>query len=527
MISPKTSPILSLSIATLLAATLIVSTARAQQATPVPQQTTTTTTTAVELDPLITAPPPASAPTSTTLLTERPYVMPAKPGILMNFQGAALADVLNYLSEAAGFVILQEAPVPGTVNIVSRQPISPDEAVDLVNAVLYEKGFTAIKNGRILKIVSRTNAQRRELPVEVGSDPEKIPRKDAMVTQILPLRYGEAAKLVENLRPLLAENATISANEGANSIILTDTQTNVRRVAEIIRAIDTSVSGISTIRIYPLQYANAKELATVIGQLFVSNSAAGGRRGGGGGGGRGGGGGGFGGQGQQGGGGGGTGQSEAREAASRVIAVADDQSNSLIVSAPEDLIPTITEMITKIDTNITDVSITRIFRLINADAAETAEQITQLYGDTSAQGAQRQGQRQGGGQGQGFGGGRGQGGGQAAAGASSRALLQAKVVAVGDPRTNSVLVSASRDVMADVAEMVGRLDASNAKKQTARMYSLKNADADSVAGVLRGVLGDPSATGSGTNGSSPLQNRSTNGATMDPVENQPSGRGTG
>ena len=52
---------------------------------------------------------------------------------------------------------------------------------------------------------------------------------------------------------------------------MTDTMTNIRRIAEIIRAIDTSVASISTIKIYPLQYANAKELATVITQLFAQS----------------------------------------------------------------------------------------------------------------------------------------------------------------------------------------------------------------------------------------------------------------
>ena len=108
---------------------------------------------------------------------------PHGPGsnIMLNFQGASLKDVLNYLSDAAGFVIVQEVPVAGTVNIVSRQPIGAEDAVDLLNTVLAEKGYTAIRNGRILKIVSRKDAPRRDLPVEMGSDPGKIPRSDAMV----------------------------------------------------------------------------------------------------------------------------------------------------------------------------------------------------------------------------------------------------------------------------------------------------------------------------------------------------------
>jgi len=471
--------------------------------------------------PLEPAPMPAANPTPALSPPAVPVLTPAapKPGkgeILLNFQGASLSDVLNYLSDAAGFVIVQETPVTGTVNVTSRQPISADEAVDLVNTVLIEKGYVAIRNGRILKIVRRDGAQKRDLPVQTGSDPEKIPRKDEMVTQILPLRFGEAAKLVENLRALLADNATISANESSNSILLTDTQTNIRRIAEIIRAIDTSVASISTIKVYPLQYANAKELATVLTQLFANNTSSGNNNA------------------QQGSGrdgrrgffpfgppGGTPGQnpaaqSEARQAQSRVIAVADDQSNSLIVSAPEDILPSITEIVAKIDTSITDATTTRIFPLVHADAVETADLVNTLYGDAPTQTTQsgRNRNNNSGRQNQG-----GVTGAQPAAaggaGQSERALMAARVVAVGDPRTNSLLVSAAKDTLVEIAETIGRLDAKDTKKQHIYVHSLEHADVDSVANVLRGMLGDQTASSASQNRGSQLTNRSANGATLD------------
>lgn len=470
------------------------------------------------------APVPGLKTVEVTKTVEVKTMPVAKKGeILLNFQGASLNDVLNYLSEAAGFVIVQEAPVSGTVNVMSRQAISPEEAVDLVNTVLIEKGFIAIRNGRILKIVKREGAQKRDLPVQTGSDPDKIPRNDGMVTQILPLRFGEAAKLVENLRPLLPDNATITANESSNSILMTDTQTNIRRMAEIIRAIDTSVASISTIHVYPLQYANAKELATVVTQLFANNTSSGANnQNGGRGGGRRGGFGGFGGfPGGPGGDGGGqaSAQSEARQANSRVIAVADDQSNSLIVSAPEDLIPSITDIVTKIDTSTTDVTSTRIFNLIHADAVEMADIINTLYSDATSQASSQSRNRNGnngrGGQGgPQFGGFPGQQQGGGASGQSERALMQARVVAVGDPRTNSLLVNAARDTIAEIAEMIGRLDATDAKKQHVYVHSLQHADVDGVAGVLRGMLGDQSANNS-QNSAGRLTTRSANGASMD------------
>jgi type II secretory pathway component GspD/PulD (secretin) len=218
--------------------------------------------------PPVNAAPSAAAAPAVPLLPAKESTSASKNEIRMNFQNASLTDVLNYLSEAAGFVIIQNVPVTGTVNVVSKQPVSAEEAVDLLNAVLIDKGYIAIRNGRILKIVSSQNAQKNDLPVEVGSDPENIPRKDGMVTQILPIRYMEAGKLVENLSPLLSSNATISANESSNAIILTDTQTNIHRIAQIIHSLDTSISSISAIRVFPLRYADAKDFANVITQLF-------------------------------------------------------------------------------------------------------------------------------------------------------------------------------------------------------------------------------------------------------------------
>jgi general secretion pathway protein D len=395
--------------------------------------------------------------------------------ILLNFQGAQLSDVLNYLSQAAGFIIVQDVPITGTVNVISRQPVTADEAVDLLNTVLIEKNYVALRNGRILKIVNRADAQKLDLPVITGADPAQIPQKDNVVTQILPVRYADVSKLIDNLRPLLSDNASISANDSSNAIILTDTQANVRRIAEIISALDTSISGVSTMRVFPLRYADAKELADVLTQLFQSTNgssggtqqpaAPGGFPGFGGFGGR------------RGGGGGGGGdaadstKSEAREAASRVVAVADETSNSIIVDAPQEYMDSIGEIVNSLDTNITGVTETRIFTLLHADATEMAGVLSTLYADSSTTGSQSQtrGGRQG------FGGGFGFGPPQPPVATgntpSSRAIQEARVVVVADARTNSVIITASRDSMEDIALTIGRLDSSDSKKQHVQICS--------------------------------------------------------
>ncbi len=434
------------------------------------------------------------------------------PGILLNFQDAPLSDVLNHLSEAAGFIIVSETPPKGTVNAVSRQPLSVDEAYDLVNTLLIDKGYAAIRNGRILRIVPRDQAHMQYLPVHSGSDPATIPMKDEMVTQIMPVRHAKVAPLVETLSMLLDNNTRITANEDSNAIVMTDTQMNIRRVAEILDALDTSVSSISTLRVFQLQYADASELAEVVGKVFDSssdstsssgsNSRMDFRTGGRSGGGR------PGGQNQQ--------QtpaassgSTALDAGSKVVAVADERSNSLIVSAPEGLMETLAELVTQVDVNVSDITEVRVFELENADALEVAEIVTELFDaaeEESSSATQTGGFR-----------GRmpGQQQAQSTNQQSSRSLEQAKVVAVGDPRTNSLLVSAGRESMIQVAELVGRMDSSNAKRQQVFVFPLAHADVDNVAAILRGMFGDDeTGTREGQVGSQ-LTERADSGSTVE------------
>src|SRR2546423_3764013 len=57
-------------------------------------------------------------------------------GLRLNFRGVSLETVLNYLSDAAGFIIVLETKVDGKVDVWSNQPLNKDEAVNLLNSIL-------------------------------------------------------------------------------------------------------------------------------------------------------------------------------------------------------------------------------------------------------------------------------------------------------------------------------------------------------------------------------------------------------
>jgi general secretion pathway protein D len=152
---------------------------------------------------------------------EAAAVAPLPEGAMrMNFRGAPLNLVLDYLSDAAGFIINKETEVRGTVDVWSKEPVSKEEAVQLLNSVLKKNGYAVTRNGRILTIISLETAKTADLEVVTGSDPEVVDRSDEVVTQIIPVRYASATQLMNNLQVLLPTSANLSVNESANSLIL-------------------------------------------------------------------------------------------------------------------------------------------------------------------------------------------------------------------------------------------------------------------------------------------------------------------
>jgi general secretion pathway protein D len=302
------------------------------------------------------------------------------------FRNAPLDMVLNYLSDAAGFIIVQDTAVHGSVTVNGKH-LTRDEAVDLLNSVLNKNGYAAIRDGRTLTIVDKDAAKTSNIPVKVSNDPGGIPNNDEIVTQIIPIRFVEAGDLVKDLSSFVSSSATIVANDAGNSIVITDTQANIHHLVEIIRAIDDSAEGETEIRVFHLEHANPTDVANELGQIFPSsNGSSTGtqspiRFGGGGPGGFG--------------GGGGPGGFFARMMAansasasgsnarvqkqSQVVAVADLRTSSVIVTASKDLMQEIEGMMTQIDVASTRDQQVYVFHMNNGDPQQALQVLQNMF----------------------------------------------------------------------------------------------------------------------------------------------------
>lgn len=330
---------------------------------------------------------PAAAAAAPALETNAPVLLPnGEPGLRLNFRNASLDLVLNYLSEAAGFIIVLDTKVSGKIDAWSNQPLSKDEAVDLLNSVLNRNGYAAIRHGRTLTIVNKDEAKTKDIPVILESNPDKIPKTDEMVTQIMPVRYIEVTQLLKDLQPLVSTATTMTANEAGNSIIMTDTRANISRVAQIIKAIDQGAEDVTDVRVFHLAYADPTEMAALLTSLFADTSGAsgssqtpvqfGGRGGGGGPFGR-----------FFGGGGGdssgGNSQAQRIKKRTKVTAVADPRTSSVIVSATSGLITQIEEMIKQLDANPAKKQKVYVYQVNPGDVSQVQQVLEDMFETTT------------------------------------------------------------------------------------------------------------------------------------------------
>ncbi len=164
----------------------------------------------------------------------------------------------------------------------------------------------------------------------------------------------------------------------------------------------------------------------------------------------------------------------------------DVRSNSLLISAPEETLKLLEEVIRNLDVASATKAQVNIFTLKKADATLTANMLQQLFGGTTTAG--------GGGQGPG---GLGQAGGTNTQG--FRPLLTATgtvgegagLINLGitvDDRTNSIIVAASQNDLDAIRAIIARLEDADVQQRTTNVIKLKNAGAVDVANALQPFL---------------------------------------
>jgi general secretion pathway protein D len=192
----------------------------------------------------------------------------------LNFVNADLEATVRAIGQYTGRQFVIDPRVKGTINLVTERPVTKQQAYEQLLSALRLQGFTIVESpGGIARILPEADAKLQGGRVIPPS--QQAPRGDQIVTQVFEMQYESATNMVPVLRPLIAPNNTISAYPANNSLVITDYADNLRRIREIIAAIDRPASAES--EIIPLKYGIALEIATVANRILDEGARAAGQ----------------------------------------------------------------------------------------------------------------------------------------------------------------------------------------------------------------------------------------------------------
>ena len=185
----------------------------------------------------------------------------SKAKVTLNFNATDINAVISAVSEMTGRNFIVDPRVKGKVTVISHRALKSSEVYQVFLSVLKVHGFAAIPGKNVTKIVPEVNAKQDA--IYTGRD--YIPLSDEFVTQVLEIKNVDAAQLVPILRPLVPQRGHLAAYPGSNVLVISDSAANIRRLMKIIKSIDQA-SG-DEIEIVALQHASASEVVRILQQL--------------------------------------------------------------------------------------------------------------------------------------------------------------------------------------------------------------------------------------------------------------------
>jgi general secretion pathway protein D len=177
----------------------------------------------------------------------------------LNLKAADIGVLIETVSQITGKSFIVDPRVEGRVTVISTSPQTAAEIYETFVSVLRVHGYATVASGEMIKIVPDAIAMQDGSVGNGGGGP------DALVTRVVELRHVAAADMAQLLRPLAPQQATLSPHASSNSLLITDRAGNVERLVGLIRRIDTGSD--AAVEVIALQHASAAEVARTLASL--------------------------------------------------------------------------------------------------------------------------------------------------------------------------------------------------------------------------------------------------------------------
>ncbi|MDR3707039.1 MAG: secretin N-terminal domain-containing protein [Capsulimonadaceae bacterium] len=390
-----------------------------------------------------------TASTAATASPWQTFHLNPKVRVKLDFRNASAEAIIHVFSSASGVPIVKDPSLTSAITLQSPKPQSLDDAFSMFSTVLGLKSYQIVRTGNFLVIKASQGAQDlSSLARQFGTSGSYGSRTSNAQMKVYRLKYASASSLAKTINDLYA-NQTQDQFAGLN--------------------LQGGAGGPGG---GPGGLAGLAGLA----RQFLGNNTGN--------------------------------NANSRNALPLVKASSDDYSNSLIVYAPIKEQDSIADLIDDVDKLTDQAQQSRVFKLQFARAADVQTVVQNMLTNTqplgrAGTGSTRTTQVQGGFP---FGGGN----------RTQTSTTGGSVAA--DVRSNSIVVTATEEILASVSKVILQLDQPAPYQSTTWVYLMQNARADVVANLLNQALGNrtnSTATGGSLSGNS-IQQTTSSGSSSSP-----------
>jgi general secretion pathway protein D len=211
------------------------------------------------------APPPApTSPVAAPVTSPTPQLPAAAQddaaAVQMQFDNADIYQFIRIIGDTLKLNYVIDPAVRGNVNINTSSTLRRSDLLPILETVLKMNGATMVRNGNFYQIVPAAAAIRQPLEIQTRENMPAVAPDDQMIVQIVRMKYVAPADMVALLTPYLSEGASISTQEAAGVLLISERRSNLRKLLEIIDYFDTNAFEGERVRIFELKYNKAKDL---------------------------------------------------------------------------------------------------------------------------------------------------------------------------------------------------------------------------------------------------------------------------
>ena len=207
---------------------------------------------------------PATPRNSLTLQAQNQAIA-SEDAVTLAFRDAEISEVISAFSTSMAMPFLLDARVKGKITLETPGPISLDQAYELLVAALSLQGFAVVAADGYAKVVPTAEAKSQFPAMNTEATAA------GLSTRVFQLENEDATQLLAAIRALVPATNPMTAHPSSNSLIITDTRENLRRITEIIRSLDRPNR--NAIRTVSINHGFASDIAQTVDQLINRGSS--------------------------------------------------------------------------------------------------------------------------------------------------------------------------------------------------------------------------------------------------------------